>query len=85
MSVISFPLFFVLHGVNEQFGLIQNATIAKLLLYYLLVAVALSFVAKLIFKDYPRATVFCFSDPLHIFLFWCSQRPDAGYMVKWIS
>ena len=49
VSVISFPLFFVLHGVNEQFGLIQNATIAKLLLYYLLVAVALSFVAKLIF------------------------------------
>ena len=60
VSVISFPLFFVLHGVNEQFGLIQNATIARLLLYYLLVAVALSFVAKLIFKDYPRATVFVF-------------------------
>ena len=59
-TVIAFPLFFVLHGVNEQFGLIRNVTIAELLLYYILIAVLIAVAAAFFFKDYERATVFVF-------------------------
>lgn len=57
---IAFPLFFILHGVNEQFGLISNISIAKLSLYYLAVAVAVAVISKIILKDYERAVVFMF-------------------------
>jgi hypothetical protein len=57
---IAFPLFFVLHGVNEQFGLIDNLSIAKLLLYYLLVAIGVAVISKMLFREYERSIVFMF-------------------------
>ena len=60
IAAIAFPLFFVLHGVNEQFGLIRNGTIAEVLLYYLVVAVAVAILSKIIFKEYERSTVYMF-------------------------
>lgn len=57
---ITFPLFFVLHGVNEQFGLISNLTIAKLSLYYLAVAFSISVISKKLLRDDARSTVFTF-------------------------
>lgn len=58
--VIAFPLFFVLHGVNEQFGLIRLSTIASLLIRYFLVAVVIATVSWLLLKNYYRATVATF-------------------------
>ena len=60
ITVIAFPLFFVLHGVNEQFGLISNRTIAELLLYYIFVSVGIAVFSKIFLKEYERATVFLF-------------------------
>ena len=60
ITAIAFPLFFILHGVNEQFGLIANSTIAEFTLYYLLVAVAAAVVSRIIFRDYERSVVFMF-------------------------
>jgi len=59
-TVIAFPLFFVLHGVNEQFGLIRNIIIVELLLYYILLAVMIAGASAFLFKEYERATVFVF-------------------------
>ncbi|MBL7698316.1 MAG: sulfatase-like hydrolase/transferase [Chitinophagaceae bacterium] len=58
--VIGFPLFFVLHGVNEQFGLIRAQIIARLLLIYFSVAIIVAITAKLIMKSYERATLLTF-------------------------
>lgn len=69
ITVIAFPLFFVLHGVNEQFGLIDNSTIAKLLLYYILVSVTIAVLSKIFLKEYERATVFLFVLLCIFFLF----------------
>lgn len=60
ITVIAFPLFFVLHGVNEHFGLISNNTVAELLLYYILVSVAAAVLSIIFLKEYERATVFLF-------------------------
>ena len=60
ITAIALPLFFVLHGVNEQFGLISNITIAKLLLYYFLVAFVVAFISKVAFRNYERSLVFTF-------------------------
>jgi hypothetical protein len=59
-AAISFPVFFVLHAVNEQFGLIRISTISGLLLYYVLVCLAVALFSKLTLKRYERATVFMF-------------------------
>jgi hypothetical protein len=60
VTAIAFSLFFLLHGVNEQFGLISSSTIAELLLYYMAVAVIVASISKFIFKQYERALVFAF-------------------------
>jgi hypothetical protein len=60
ITAIAFSLFFLLHGLNEQFGLISNSTIAKLLVYYFAVAATLATISKFIFKQYERAVVFVF-------------------------
>ena len=60
ITVFAFPLFFVLHGVNEQFGLISIGTIAELLVYYLLVSVGIATISKIFLKEYERATVYLF-------------------------
>jgi hypothetical protein len=60
ITAIAFPLFFILHGVNEQFGLIDNTTITELSLYYLLAAVGIAIISRVIFRDNDRALVFMF-------------------------
>jgi hypothetical protein len=60
ITAIAFPLFFVLHGVNEQFGLINNATVAELLLYYLAAGLIIAIIARVIFIGYERSVVFMF-------------------------
>lgn len=88
LSVFAFPLFFVLHGVNEQFGLIRNTTIAQLLLYNFLVGLVISIAAKLIFKEYSRATVFVFLTLCIYFFFGAvkdlvEQSQLGGYLSRY--
>ena len=55
-----FALFFILHAVNEQFGLIRLNIIAELTGYYLLVSVLVAFLAKKLMKSADKSTVFMF-------------------------
>ncbi len=59
-TIIAFPLFFLLHGVNENTGLIESAVILKLLVYYLLVSIGVGVLSELLIKDLKRSFVFCF-------------------------
>lgn len=58
---MAFPLFFVLHGVNEQFGLISFTTVGALLLLYFSVAISVAILSKLVMKTYERAAVYTFT------------------------
>jgi hypothetical protein len=60
ITTIAFALFFLLHGINEQFGLLSNGTIGELVLYYLLVSLIAAVIAKVIFRNNERALVFAF-------------------------
>lgn len=82
---IAFPLFFVLHGVNEQFGLIANRTILRLLIYYLLIAVAVAAVSKLIFRDHERAIVFMFGALCIFFFFGAAKDLIKAYGLHSLS
>lgn len=68
ITVIAFPLFFILHGVNENYGLVRNSTIGGLLIYYLAIAVLFGLLGELLMKDVKRAIVFVFFT-LFIFFF----------------
>lgn len=76
-AAIAFPLFFLLHGVNEQFGLIRNLTIAKLLLLYLSVAAAAALTSKVLMKSYERSLVFTFF-LLCIYFFFGAVKDKIG-------
>jgi hypothetical protein len=60
VTVIAFPFFFVLHGVNEHFGLIRFSVIAVLFVYYLAISIAAATLSRLVMKNVDRATVFTF-------------------------
>ena len=60
ITAIAFSLFFLLHGVNEQFGLISSNSIVKLLVYYVAVALVIATISKFLFKQYERAMLFVF-------------------------
>lgn len=59
-SLIAFPLFFWLHGINEQFGLLRPSVIVTLLVYYLAVAFAVGLVSRFLFRNEEQATLFAF-------------------------
>lgn len=59
--VIAFPLFFVLHGVNEQFGLIRISTVAELLLIYFGVSVATAMISWLLLRSDTKAILATFT------------------------
>jgi hypothetical protein len=58
--VIAFPVFFLLHGVNEHFGLLRHVVIGQLLVYYILVGAAIGILCKLMLKNNERSAVFAF-------------------------
>ena len=55
-----FPLFFMLHGVNENFGLISFTTILFLYLKYSLVSLGVGFISTKLFRSKQKALVFSF-------------------------
>jgi hypothetical protein len=55
------PLFFVLHGMNEQAGFVPVSDAFVLLLVYLLAAVILFFLCRLLFRNNAKAALASFS------------------------
>lgn len=60
LLILLFPLFFLTHGVNENFGLIPSATIFSLLFKYLLITVGIFALSTLIIQKAVKAFVSSF-------------------------
>ena len=72
------PLFFVLHGMNEQFWLVPVKDALVLLLIYWVAAVILFFLCRLLFRDNDKAALAAFL--LMAFHFFFGSIHDA---LKW--
>lgn len=82
LSVIAFPLFFWLHGINEQFGLLRPFVVFSLLAYYMAVAAITAVASVLFFKNTTQASVFTFI-ALCVFFFFGAVKDafsDSGYL-----
>lgn len=55
-----FSLFFLLHGINEQFGLIRLSVTAELAVYYLVVSLLVAWLSALTVNTSSKATVLTF-------------------------
>src|SRR5436190_23612062 len=55
-----FPVFFVLHGYNENFGLITLPVTIRLFIYYLVITVAIFIVSLILYREKEKAFVFSF-------------------------
>ncbi len=69
LFILIFPVSFLLHGINENFGLIGAAVLINLLFKYIAISLGVAIVSKLIFRDYPRAFLFSIITLLVYFLF----------------
>jgi hypothetical protein len=58
--LLLYPLFFLLHGVNENFGLIPFRNVAELGLIYLSITAAVALLSKWTFGNNRRALVYSF-------------------------
>lgn len=85
ITVIAFPLFFILHGVNEQFGLLRIETIGRLFLIYTVVAVVVAIFSKLSMRTYERATVYLFLLLCIYFFFGAVKDAVAGIFLQSIA
>ena len=55
-----FPVFFVLHGYNENFGLITLPVAIRLFIYYLVITVIVFFVSFIFYREKEKTFVFSF-------------------------
>jgi len=55
-----FPVFFVLHGYNENFGLITLPVTIRLFIYYLVMTVIIFIASLILYKEKEKAFVFSF-------------------------
>lgn len=69
MHWIMLPVFFILHTVNEYYGLLNGAIVLLSLGYYLLLTLGIFFIGKLIFKSFKKSAVWA-TVLLSIFFFW---------------
>lgn len=69
MHWIMVPVFFILHIVNEFYGLLYNTIVFSYLGYYLLLTVIVFFVGKLIYRSNKKSAVWT-TVLMSIFLFW---------------
>ncbi len=69
LLLLLFPVSFLLHNVNENFGLIPLPDALFLLAVYLITTIGLAFLSKWILRRYPQAFVFSFLLLLINFLF----------------
>ena len=59
--VFLLPVFFILHAINESYGLIPAFIAGKFLTYYLALSVVLLLAGKLIFKSTEKGGIWAFS------------------------
>jgi len=55
-----FPVFFVLHGYNENFGLITIPVTIRLFIYYLVITVIIFITSLILYREKEKAFVFSF-------------------------
>ena len=67
--VLLVPVSFLLHAMNENFGLIGNSVILRLFLRYCAIAVVVAFFSKMILRNFSKALCFSFGILLIYFLF----------------
>lgn len=58
LLILAFPLFFILHGINENYGLIGLNALVRLAVYYLVVSLAVAMLSSLVIKGLTRSFVF---------------------------
>jgi hypothetical protein len=55
-----FPVFFVLHGYNENFGLITLPVTVRLFIYYLVITIIIFIASLILYREKEKAFVFSF-------------------------
>ncbi len=55
-----FPVFFVLHGYNENFGLITLPVTIRLFIYYLVITIIIFIASLILYREKEKAFVFSF-------------------------
>lgn len=58
LLILCFPLFIVLHGLNEYPGLMAIPAVGKLAVNYILIALGVGVVSELIFREFSRALAY---------------------------
>lgn len=58
--VCLFPLFFILHGVNENYGLVAKSDLVQLFLKYLLISLGVALFSRLLFKEKAKSFILAF-------------------------
>jgi hypothetical protein len=61
LTILLYPLFFLLHGVNENFGLIRFELVVKLGALYLLITAVIAVSSKWFFANNSKALIYSFS------------------------
>lgn len=69
LLLLLFPLAFLLHNVNENYGLVGFAGMLRLLLMYITATLCIAFVARLVCKSAPKAYFYAFGLLIVYFLF----------------
>lgn len=82
LLILAFPVFFILHGINENFSLIGVNALVRLTVYYCAVSLAIATVALLIIKDLTRAFVFSFFGLL-VFFFFGLLKDVTGQLISY--
>lgn len=69
LTLLLFPISFILHGNNEHYGLIELPVIFKLLFLYTMITIAVAFFSKILLGSYSKAMFFSFVILIIYFLF----------------
>src|SRR5690349_3105595 len=60
LFILFLPAFFVLHGINENFGLIPTHVVFRLSMYYLIITLVILGLSLLLLRKADTSTVFSF-------------------------
>src|SRR5687768_11329039 len=84
--LLLYPIFFLLHGVNENFGLVPFNKVAKLGLSYLLITAGVALLSKWIFLDNRKALIYSFAVLSLCFFFGpLKDAADGVYLFETIT
>jgi hypothetical protein len=81
--LLGLPLFFILHGINENFCLIPTAQLLMLAAYYFTITIALSVLSALLLKQTDKAALFALLLLLVFFFFGVFKDLTKG--ISWLG